>query len=97
MNETMPVQCAWCNEIMRPGNEDNVSHSCCCACKNKYFGTLADASRCHMEVINREHEDFAVGASPATSHCHVDTVECRICKRIETLEEYPCDCGGFED
>ena len=94
------VVCAWCDEVMIEGRgpeKDQVSHGCCCPCKNKYFPTIGTGSKCQLEVINREHEDFAVGAAPKTAHCHVDTVECRICKRVETLEEYDCDCEGFED
>jgi hypothetical protein len=94
------VVCAWCNEVMREGRgpeKDQISHGCCCSCKNKYFPTMGSGSQCYLEVINREHERVQNGNRPGYVDVHEDTVECRECKRVETLEPYDCDCSGFED
>jgi len=92
------VDCSWCGEILRPGRgpeKDQISHSCCCPCKARYFGTLSDASHCQMQVINREHEDFADGRSgEKTSTCHIDTLECKVCKKVVNPEPEICNCGG---
>lgn len=93
----MAVKCAWCDEILRPGNMDNVSHGCCCTCKNKYFPTMGTGSKCEFEVINREHDDYQNGNRPGYVRIHIDTVECKHCKKVETLEAVECDCDGFED
>jgi hypothetical protein len=58
---------------------------------------MGTGSKCQYEVINREHDDYANGTSPGNVHVHIDTVECKHCKRIETLEAVECDCEGFED
>ena len=94
MTATMKVVCAWCKMVMRPGADENISHGCCCVCKNKYFPCIGEGSNCQLEVINQEHEDMmAHNNGPRVIPSHIDTVECRHCKRVETLEPYDCDCA----
>jgi hypothetical protein len=90
------VVCAWCNEILKEGRgpeKDQISHGCCCECKVKYFPTLADASKCQMELIERDHERAYRGASPVSDICHVDLLVCKNCGFEDKPELYPCDCG----
>lgn len=102
------VECSWCKLVMRPAQDDGseVSHSCCCACKAKYFPTLGDASECQMECIESEHHDDEVEStfnpfSGAIGYrkvsFHVDTYECKVCKRLEIRDEEDCCCGDSED
>ena len=88
MPTTLRVVCSWCSEVMRPGNDpatDQISHGCCCACKIKYFPTLGDASKCQLELIEREHDE--------DTKEHVDTLECSRCERIVNPERVPCNCA----
>lgn len=92
------VECSWCKIVMRPAQDEGVevSHSCCCACKAKYFPTLGDATECRMEMIDRQHEGCGVDASPREEVCHVDTFECSVCKRIKKPEPEACDCAEVD-
>ena len=95
MPTPLRVVCSWCDLLMRPGADpasDQLSHSCCCSCKIKYFPTLGDASECQMELEDREHIDCGVMGAPSYQSCHIDYKVCSRCERQETLEPMPCDC-----
>lgn len=88
------VVCAWCNEEMRPGNSEHVSHACCCNCKAKYFPLIGHGTEHRWQSIDLQHEERADGTAPSNVSVHVQTYECELCEMQYVDDENLCDCGG---